>query len=173
MLFVRILRIDDVTALLYLRKQPADFIRRCLPVIIQTHHHIAAGLTKSCHQCGMLSEISGQIDAADISPLCTQPTDHLECIIRRAVVDQHDLIRIGRQLFHGFINLRHYLTDRLCGTIAGYHKTDKFTHMLFFLPSSVSCRQSAASSSIKHTSRSPCRVITRSRLSVRRKPTCS
>ena len=55
MLFVRILCIDDVTALLYLRKQPADLIRQCLPIIIQTHHHIPAGLPKSHHPSGMLS----------------------------------------------------------------------------------------------------------------------
>ena len=167
MLLMRIFCIHHIIPFLYPGQQLANLVRRCLSVVIQAYYHFSMSIAETSHQCSVLSEVSGQINAADIFPLRTKSADDLESVIRRTVIDQYDLIRIRRQLPHRRIKLRHHFTDRLRRAIAGYYKTDKFAHSLSFLklvvpseygsPASIlqCARHIASSVSINLTSRFP------------------
>ena len=82
MLFTGIAGINHIIALFYLPKQLVHLIGGRLSVVIQTDHDLPAGMCKSRHQGRVLPEISGQINAAYVRPLCAKPANHFERIVR-------------------------------------------------------------------------------------------
>ena len=78
-------------------------------VIIQTHHVIAVGMTKSRHQCRMLSEIPGKADSLDIVIFITQIPYGSHGIVRGSIVHQKNIVFILREFLHFFPDLLHHM----------------------------------------------------------------
>ena len=67
---------------------------------------------KSRHQCCVLSEIPRQVHSPDALIPAAQLADFPKCIIRRAIVDQNDLMIIPLQLPHRCFDFVHHTADR-------------------------------------------------------------
>ena len=111
-MLVLIFCICNVCAVFQRSQKLADFVCRRLTVIIQTNQDVALYLMKSRHQCRMLSKISRQIYPLDPFILAAQLADFSKGIVRRAIVDQNDLILIPLQLPHRCFDFVHHTADR-------------------------------------------------------------
>ena len=109
MLFMFVAGVNGIETLFQLAQQLVHFIRRCLSVIIQTHHVIAVGVTKSRHQCRMLSEIPGKADSLDIVIFITQIPYGSHGIVRGSIVHQKNIVFILREFLHFFPDLLHHM----------------------------------------------------------------
>ena len=124
MFFVGIPGIHHIRSVFNAGKQLAHFIGGRLSVIVQTDHDVALCLCKACHQGRMLSEIFGKIDTFYFIVCFANAPDDLKGIVRRAVIDQHNLIFVCWKRRHGF---RNFVNDTAYGKrrfITGNNKTD-------------------------------------------------
>ncbi len=76
-------------------------------------------MPKPGHQCGMLPEIHGQRDPADIVMGCAERPDHLNRTVGRTVINQNDLILIPTKLRHRPADLFHHMGQRQFGPVTG------------------------------------------------------
>ena len=72
----------------------------------------------------MLSEIFGKIDTFYFIVCFANAPDDLKGIVRRAVIDQHNLIFVCRKRRHGFRNFGNDTTYGKRRFITGNNKTD-------------------------------------------------
>ena len=119
--FAVITGVDDVVARVNSFQQLAHLVGRGLAVVVQADDDITAALVETRHQRGMLAEVFRQIHAQHMGVRRHQAADGANGIIRRAVIDEDDLVVILGHRLHCGGNFRHHAAHRMLGAVAGNH----------------------------------------------------
>ena len=113
MLLMLIFCIDGIIALFQTVDQLIHLICRRLSIVVQADDKISVAMAKPRHKCRMLSEVPCKINSFYITFFSAQPADYFKGIIRRAIVNQKNIIFILLQRFHFFFDFGHYMQKRM------------------------------------------------------------
>ena len=115
MFFLRVIAIDQIIALIKGLEQLAQLRRMGLSIIVHSDDHISICMTQSCHQCIVLTRISGKIDDLHIPTFCCHFPQHLYRLspIRGTIIDQYKFHICPSKSYHLFSGLIHHMLNGL------------------------------------------------------------
>ena len=114
-LLIFIVAVYYIKALVELFEELRQLRRMSLHIIVHAYNSVAFGLVQTCHHGVMLSRVHRKLNYGDVVIFISQSMKlaHSGAVVRRAVVNEHELERSPAHFIHLFCCAFYYLSDRM------------------------------------------------------------